>query len=94
MISNLCSAVVLSLALLWTRISIIAVSLDAYLFCLHHTLQYSIDYHSRLPLISTDIQGMIVMCPFFDNIEQLTNFKYTLPCVTRIGEKSIIVKCE
>jgi hypothetical protein len=25
------------------------------------------------------------MCPFFDDIEKLTNFKYTLPCVTRIG---------
>ena len=27
------------------------------------------------------------MCPFFDDIEKLTNFKYTLPCVTRIGKK-------
>ena len=32
-------------------------------------------------------QGMIVMCPFFDDIEKLTNFKYTLPCVTRIGKE-------
>ena len=30
---------------------------------------------------------MIVMCPFFDDIEKLTNFKYTLPCVTRIGKE-------
>ena len=28
---------------------------------------------------------MIVMCPFFDDLDKLTNFKYTFPCVSRIG---------
>jgi hypothetical protein len=52
---------------------------------------FLLDYFSYLPLTPINIQGMIVMCPFFDNVEQLTNFKYTLPCVTRIGETSVQV---
>ena len=33
---------------------------------------------------------MIVMCPFFDDLEKLTNFKYTYPCVSRIGNLNSI----
>lgn len=29
---------------------------------------------------------MIIMCPFFDDVKNLTNFQYTWPCVTRIGK--------
>jgi hypothetical protein len=70
----------------------IILSMKAYLSCLHRAPPHVIDLLSCLPLTLTDIQGMIVMCPFFDNVEQLTNFKYTLPCVTRIGKNSVTVK--
>ena len=30
------------------------------------------------------------MCPFFDDLDKLTNFKYTFPCVSRIGNLNSI----
>jgi solute carrier family 35 protein E3 len=33
------------------------------------------------PLISI---GMLIMCPFFDNIDELANYEYTLPTIFRI----------
>ena len=41
---------------------------------------------SNVPEISFNSQGMIIMCPFFDDIQKLTNFQYTMPCVMRIGD--------
>jgi hypothetical protein len=53
-----------------------------------NTYQKSLDcnalqllYHTS-PIIAL---GMITMCPFFDDLQKLTNFHYTTPCVLRIG---------
>ena len=37
--------------------------------------------HHTSPLIAV---GMLIMCPMFDNINDLINFEYTTPCVIRI----------
>jgi hypothetical protein len=31
-------------------------------------------------------QGMLIMCPFFDDLTALAAFEYKTPCVIRIGE--------
>ncbi len=55
-----------------------------------NTYQKSLDcnalqllYHTS-PIIAL---GMITMCPFFDDLQKLTNFQYTTPCVARIGDQ-------
>ena len=55
------------------------------------TLSYLILSHVTSILIIT-FQGMIVMCPFFDDLSKLTNFEYTTPCVLRIG--NVIFICD
>ncbi len=53
-----------------------------------NTYQKSLDcnavqllYHSA-PMISF---GMLVMCPFFDDVDELRAFEFTAPCLLRIG---------
>ena len=33
-------------------------------------------------------QGMLFMCPFFDDLTALVNYQYTVPCIIRIGTLS------
>jgi hypothetical protein len=40
-----------------------------------------------LPLLCyLPAQGMLIMCPFFDDLTALAAFEYKTPCVIRIGE--------
>ena len=39
-------------------------------------------YHTS-PIIAF---GMIVMCPFFDDVKRLSKFEYSTPLLLRIGE--------
>jgi len=52
-----------------------------------NTYQKSLDCNAMQLLYHTSpviALGMLIMCPFFDDVQALWNFQYTTPCVMRI----------
>ena len=72
------------LGLVFATCAVVATSM-AQIFT--NTYQKSLDcnalqlLHHTAPLISV---GMLIMCPFFDDVTALTNFNYSFGCVSRI----------
>ena len=70
-----CAIVATSMAQIFTNTYQKSLACDA-LQLLHHTS----------PLIAV---GMLIMCPMFDNVTNLINFKYTTPCIIRIATSCV-----
>ena len=54
-----------------------------------NTYQKSLDCNALQLLYHTTpyiTLGMLIMCPFFDDLTALAAFEYKAPCVIRIGE--------
>jgi solute carrier family 35 protein E3 len=84
----------LSLNLVGLIFAICAVVFTALSQIFTNTYQKSLDcnalqlLHLTSPYIAL---GMLIMCPFFDDLTKFADFVYTPQCVTRIGE--IIAIC-
>lgn len=51
----------------------------------HHSLHHSGKWSIAFPSAKLNLgQGMLLMCPFFDDLNALSTYKYTTPCVIRI----------
>lgn len=65
-----CAVVATAVAQIFTNVYQKSLECNA-LQLLHHTSPYI-------------ALGMLIMCPFFDDVTKLSNFEYTVPCVLRI----------
>jgi len=84
----------LSLNLVGLLFAVCAVVFTALSQIFTNTYQKSLDcnalqlLHLTSPYIAL---GMLIMCPFFDDLSKFADFVYTPQCVTRIGEMVTIV---
>jgi len=72
------------IGLMFATCAVIATSM-AQIFT--NTYQKSLDCNAMQLLYHTSpviALGMLIMCPFFDDVQALWNFQYTTPCVMRI----------
>jgi len=71
-----CAVIATALAQIFTNVYQKSLDCNA-LQLLHHTA----------PLISI---GMLIMCPFFDDVQALVKYQYTWPCVVRIALSCVL----
>ena len=77
----------LDLNMIGTVFAVCAVIATALSQIFTNTYQKSLDCNAMQLLFHTSpyiALGMIIMCPFFDDLNLLMNFVYTPPCLTRI----------
>lgn len=83
-----CAVIATSLAQIFTNTYQKSLDCNA-LQLLYHTTPYiTLVCHNYyvffLMVVNFAIQGMLVMCPFFDDLNALSTYKYTMPCIIRI----------
>ena len=67
-------------------IAVVRILLPSFLCCL--LICYSFVCVSGVFYCVLCPQGMLFMCPFFDDLTALVNYQYTVPCIIRIGTLS------